>query len=352
LSNRYFFHLDSITASDEPRRNASDMVTREISFGQDFALAVTNVAPDGSRILEMEIQEIQFEATVGDKVTINFDSGHENLDLSSAPLFARLQKLIGSRVAFYLSADNKVKRIDGLKEINDRLMDRTNQNTNNTRNVVRGLTSVVLNRFFSAQFWKDILEMSALPTNEVRVGDTWKMSRDTAAGPTGARMGVELTYTFRGWQQHSDHHCARLEFTGTLKPGPPPRQMGRNLTNFVQGLSNAIAGRPPSNPPPNAPGPPASPPAETGTVNGVTWFSPDLGLPVEMVMDQSVTAKSVTSRRVKINAGTNAPASTNAPATFTNTPPETVTITSRQHLNLKLVDVAPFGTPAGIERSK
>jgi hypothetical protein len=356
-TNRYFFHLISITASDEPRRNTSDLVTREINFGQDFSLTVTNALPDGSRVLEMDIQGVQFDTTVGDKVTVNFDSGHENLDLTSAPLVGRLQKIIGSRVAFYLTPENKVRRIEGLKEINDRLMDRAAQTNSSTRNAVRGLTSVVLNRFFSTQFWRDILEMSALPTNEVRVGETWTVTRDTTAGSTGARMTAELTYSFTGWQQHDDRKCARLEFSGTLKPGAPPRQMLRNLTNFALGRpppgnpppGGSSSGTPPQgNPPPNAPAPMASPPGEAGTIHGVTWFSPELGLPVEMVMDQSVVLKSVQSRRVRISRGTNAPLDTNAPAVaFTNMPPETITSTSRQHVNLKLVDVTPIAAAGG-----
>lgn len=359
VSNRYFFHLESSTASDEPRRNAGDLITREISFGQEFVFTTTNAGLDGSRVLEMEIQGVQFDTTVGDKVIVTFNSGHESLDLDNAPLVERLQKLIGNRVAFYLTPDNKVRRIEGLKEINDRLMDRPARTNGSTRNVVRGLTGAVLNRFFSAQFWKDILEMSALPTNDVRVSDTWIVTRDTTAGSTGARMTAELTYTFTGWQEHENRHCARLEFSGTLRPGSP-RQILRNISGPGQPRppaesdpDSSNAGPPGANvggpaiPPPNVPDPTTSSPGEVGEIQGVVWFSPDLRLPVEMVMDQGVTLKTVRTRRIQVSRGTNAVLTTNAPLVFTNATSETITSRSRQHVNLKLVDLIPIGAPAG-----
>jgi len=335
-SNRYHFHLESISAVEEPRRNTRDTLTRETTFGQDFALAVTNVSPDGRRILEMEIQGVQLDSAVGDRVTINFNSGTENLDLNNAPLSARLQKLTGSRLAVHLSPENKVTRIDGLREINNRLNDR--QTNGPARNVMRGAISTVLNRFFSQPFWKDMLELNWLPTNEVRVGDTWALVREMSAGPAGARMSAELAYTFKGWQQHDGRLCARLEFNGTLKPAPRGRDILRNLAQ----------------PPPDSPAP-----GEEGTITGVTWFSPEIGLPVETVFDQSFTTKvttSTSSRRIRVTRGTNAAgeivALTNAPAapesmTMTNALPETFTFTStsRQHVSLKLVDVTPFGPP-------
>jgi hypothetical protein len=134
-SNRYHFQIQSITAAEEPRRNTTDLVTRDTTFGEEFALAVTNVAADGSRILELEIQGLQIDSALGERVTVNFDSGNESLDMNSRPVTERLQKLIGSRLAVHLTPENRVRRVDGLKEINDSLTERVS--TNSTRNVVR-----------------------------------------------------------------------------------------------------------------------------------------------------------------------------------------------------------------------
>ena len=152
-ANRYFFHLDFSITSDEPRRNAGEMINRETTFGLDFALTVTNTALDGGRTLEMEIQGLQFGTAVDDRVTVSFDFGYENLDMGSSPLAARLQKLIGNRVTFQISTDNKVRRILGLKEVNDRLNERQ---TNSRANVMRGQTGAMLSQFFSQNFWKDL----------------------------------------------------------------------------------------------------------------------------------------------------------------------------------------------------
>jgi hypothetical protein len=218
-----------------------------------------------------------------------------------------------------------------LKEINDRLTDRPT--TNSTRNVVRGAAGAILSRFFTQQFWREILDLSAVPTNEVRIGDTWVVTRSVPTVPAG-NQAAELTYTFKGWQQRESWRCARLEFAGTLKPATPgsrPRDVLRSLT---------------------AASPPPPPQDESGAINGVTWFSPDLGLPVETVLDQTTTSRITSSRRVRVTRGTNAAVTLNlngtnvsvpAPAvTSTNAPPETVTATTRQHLNFKLVEVTAY----------
>lgn len=338
-SNRYHFQIQSITAAEEPRRNTTDLVTRETTFGEEFALAVTNVAADGSRILELEIQGLQIDSALGERVTVNFDSGNESLDMNSRPVTERLQKLIGSRLAVHLTPENRVRRVDGLKEINDALTERVS--TNSTRNVVRGAAGNILSRFFTQQFWREMLEMSALPTNDVRIGDTWTVTRPISTSP-GGNLTADLTYTFKGWQQHDERRCARLEFSGTVRPqAPGPRNRG--------GPGN------PAPPPPTSP----QPGAELGTITGVTWFSPDLALPVETVFDQTTTSKITSARRVRVVAGTNAstimtlnpsppPGATNSASlgvTATNGPIQTVTATTRQHVSLKLVEVTPY-TPA------
>ena len=96
----------------------------------------------------------------------------------------------------------------------------------------------------------------------------------------------------------------------------------------------------------------------------MTWFSPDLALPVETVFDQTTTSKITSARRVRVVGGTNvsttvtstttldptpSPDSTNSASLAvtgtTNGPVQTVTATTRQHVSLKLVEVTPY-TPA------
>ena len=170
----------------------------------------------------------------------------------------------------------------------------------------------------------------------MRVGDTWTVTREMSSGPGGGRVTAEIVYKFEGWQERFERRCARLEFKGTLKPGSRARD------KIIRNLSGT-----------NAPVPP--PDGEPGTIEGVTWFSPDLGLPVETVFDQTTTSKIVSNRRVPFVRGTNQPAGTNPPlapaiaiaSPPTNAPNPSYDITRRQHVDLKLVEVAPMPTLAG-----
>ena len=64
---------------------------------------------------------------------------------------------------------------------------------------------------------------------------------------------------------------------------------------------------------------------EKGTVHGKIWFDPELGFPRATVSDQLLTMK------------------TPARARGTNAVPKLISVTVRQHSNLKLLEVSPLG---------
>ena len=320
---RYIFRVESVTSSQVPRKNTAQLIQTETSLAQDLAFSVTDVAPDGSRILHMEILTVQMETGRDDGVTMSFDSANKVMQVEDAPQIQRLRRFVGLKLHFRLSPENKVTRVDGMKELSDR------QSGGN--NSTRGAASGVIARYFNQQFYRDIVEMGMLPKTPVKIGDTWAIDRSANAGSGGNPFPVMFTYTFRGWQKRDGTNCARLDFTGEFKPASL-----QTNDSAIRKIARAAAR---AN-------------LEEGSITGHSWYSPEHTLAIETIYNQSITAKTTTGRRVRTKTtGTNGieivemESETNAPPSAlvsSNGPPPvvtTTTTTSHQSTSIKLLEV-------------
>lgn len=352
---RYIYRVEVSTSSMVPRRTTGVPIHVETTLGQDLAFTVTN-APGGGdgRVLAMELLSVQMETARDDGVTVFFDSENKAFVMEDNPLAERLQKLVGLRLRFQLSPDNKVTRVDGMKDLNDRM----------SGGSIRGVAGGVVGRFFNQQFFRDVVEMGMMSQQPVTVGQTWSMSRQVNAGLWGTSAQLDVRYTFRGWQRRQGTNCARVDFTGKFTPavqtvqvgappggGPPPPN---GPAPAGPGPGPASAGGPSLKPPPNlttnaagrrvvARNNPSN--VEEGTVSGRSWYDPDLSLAVETIYDQSITTRSPAPRRVRGTnvmvavdpSATNGPPPKNAPATQTASPPTTTA--SQWHTRIRLLEV-------------
>ncbi len=322
---RYIFRVDSTTSTQVPRKNTTQLIQTETSLAQDLAFTVTNVAPDGSRLLQMEILAVQMETGRDDGVTLSFDSMNQVMQVEDTPLIQRLRKLVGVKLEFRLSSENQVTRVDGVKDLNDR--------ASSGSSAARGIAAQVINRCLNQQFYRDIVEMNFLPKTPVKIGESWTVDRSANVGPQAGNAAAHFTYTFLGWQARLGTNCARLDFKGEFKPpvvstNDPPGRRG--------------------------PKPPPSANIEEGAIIGRSWYSPELTLAVETAFTQSTTTKTSVGRRtrtvtvssnsteaVEVDTGTNAP-SVNVVVTNSSGPDQPlsiVTITTHQATTIKLVEV-------------
>lgn len=331
---RYIFRVESVNSTQVPRKNTTQLIQTETSVGQDLAFSVTNVAPDGSRVLQMEILAVQMETGRDDSITMSYDSGNQVMQVEDTPLVQRLRRFVGLKLLFRLSPDNKVTRIDNVRDLNDRQSGGGN---------IRGVAASVIGRCFNQQFYREVVEMGMLPKTPVKIGDTWTADRPANAGPSGSPFPSTFTYQFVGWQQRMGTNCARLDFTGEFKPAPPPSPPPQK-----PGDTNAPATRPAAKAPSNKS-------LEDSEITGRSWYSPEHTLAIETVYQQSFTARTTTARRVRSTSGTpsgtntvellemdgdtNAPPhvvpATNGPAPVVNT----VTTTTHQSTSIKLIEV-------------
>ena len=314
--HRYLLHLEMNQSAVSPwgRQTAP----QETSVGQDCAITVTN-APGGGRGLELEIQSLAVESGSGENTWLRFDSLNK-VTPSEGPGVEQLEKLIGGRVRLLLDAGNKVVAVDGLKELAARAEDSTGNvaaNTGGKRGgrAVGGMTAFLIQRISSADYFKQIVETSSLPQGAVRIGDSWTVQKEMPGNLVGTLV-VNTTNILRGWQNHDNRNCARVEFAGALaiKPGRPE--------NLTFGASTKL---------------------EDGQISGTSWFSPDVGFPIERTFTQSYT---VTGMRTVWTGGPRRSV-TNAPVRATNAPMEKFVSPNRLTISVKLLDVQSLEqTPA------
>jgi len=283
-SNRYIFHSEVSASSDEPRPGVSKPVPQESTLGLDYSITVSNTRSNGARSLQLEIMAVQFDSTLGDTTLISYDSGNRVVGTDGNQLAERLQQIVGNKIYFQLSPSNRVLNVRGINEITARI---------NSGGSARG--QAALRRLLSPQYLRHLIDVTVLPAEPVRIDDTWPGELSFNLGSLGGSVDADVTYKFRGWQQRNNHKCALVEFEGNMKPrgtnAPPPKG----------GVAGAV---------------------QNGSLNGRTWFDPDLGLVVESTFDHTaVTTGTIKWRR------------------STNSTPQTYTSNLRHHSTIKLLDM-------------
>lgn len=333
---RYIFRAESATSTQVPRKNTAQLIQTHTSLGQELAFTVTNVGSDGSRVLNMEILSVQFETGRDDDTTFSFDSMNQVMQVEDTPITQRLRRLIGLKLAFRLSASNRVTRVDGARDLNDR--------ASGGNNNIRGVAAQVVARCVNQQFYRDIVEMNFLPQHPVKAGDTWTVDRSSNVNPRGGNGMAHFTYTFTGWQEHLGSNCARLDFTADFQPPGPPGTNTVVTTNSPGTTNQTVVRRVTRQQSANI---------EEGSISGQSWYSPDLTLAIDTVSSQSATTKTPVGRR---NARTvtntvaaagntveivdiDPPADPAPPASGANSVPVTVSITTHQSTRIRLLDV-------------
>ncbi len=251
---RYQMSLDmNQTCGYRIRSNTAPM---ETVFTQDYAVNVTS-GDGGNRNLELEILGFTLETTSGGRIVMNFDSLNKAASSEGNAVAQSLGKLVGGRVRYEVSPENKILSTDGVKDLVARAASAT-ASTTPTRAVI------VARRHFNTDGLKQMIELGAPPPGPVRIGTQWTVERDINAGIHGT-FRLVTTNTFAGWQLRDRVNCARINITGTLS------------ATTVTGLGPAASAV-------------GSMKISNGKLTGKSWINPTLGLPVETIFDATYDA--------------------------------------------------------------
>lgn len=284
----------------QPGTNTQSM---ENNFSQEYSLAVTN-ADAGNRGMEMEILAIELQAGTAERQQINYDSRNK-VAREGGPVGDVFDKMIGGKIRYLVSPENKVLKVDGIKELFERLESAPEDPAANPaaagrrgRAAARG-GAAMMRGIYNEEVFKQMIELSGAPPNAVRVGETWSHTRDVAV-PTIGKLLVTTTNTFRGWQEHDGKKCARVDFTGSMTSS--------------EGTNDAAM--------------PMQMTLKDGNISGSYWFEPELGTAVETSVEQSYTVNMSGQFGRNPNA-----AEGDASASFS--------MPVRQHVSVKLLEVKP-----------
>jgi len=214
---------------------------QDMTLGQKYGLTVLKETPDGGHEVEMEYLSTRMAMEMGGKKLLDYDSDKKPGSDKANPI----------KIQYFLDASNEVERIEGVDELMNRMS-------------TGGKSNPGVEMFKSSMFSKDHFKqmMAAnrfMPPKPVQPGDTWPVKQNYDMGPLGTLV-MDFDCTLQGWEMHGKRNCARIEFQGTAKSTP-----GTNAN--PTGMSMTIL---------------------DGNFSGVSWFDPELGITIDMTMNQDM----------------------------------------------------------------
>jgi len=221
----------------------TDPLKEDLTQEKKYGLTVLKATPGGGHEVELEFLSIRDRITLGGKRLLDYDSTKDSPGQNPNALADLYGRVVGSKIRYFLNASNEVERMEGVDELEKRLSSGA---------------SADASEFSRIQFGEDYLKQMmnglhrCLPPKAVQPGDTWPFQMEVAMSPLGT-VSMDYTVTFQSWEQHWNRNCARLEFQSAVKTKPDPNsnQAGTSVSSFE------------------------------GTISGVAWFDPELGMIIE-----------------------------------------------------------------------
>ena len=228
----------------------AEPMKQDMNMGQQYGLTVVKQNLDGGHEVEMEFLSARMGMTMGGKTVLDYDSEKKSSSDKPNPVADMFGKIVGSKIQFFMNADNEVERVEGVTELANRLT------SGAQADALAPLTSTM----FSEDRFKQMMSANRfLPPKAVQPGDTWPVKQNFEMGALG-NMELDFDCTFQKWEMHGKRNCARIEFQGTLKstPGTNANPAGMTMTIL------------------------------DGSSSGVSWFDPELGITIDNTMDQDI----------------------------------------------------------------
>ncbi len=220
-----------------------DRQQEDLTLEKKYGLTVLQATPGGGHEVELEFLSIRDQIALGGNTMLDYDSTQKSPASRTNSLTDLYGKVVGSKIRYFLNASNEVERMEGADELEKRLSSGASADASAFSRIQ-----------FSEGYLKQLMSglNGYLPPKPVQPGDTWPFQMEIAMGPLGT-VGLDYTVTFQSWEQHWKRNCARLEFQSTVKTKPDPDS--------------------------NPAGTSAS--SLEGTISGVAWFDPELGMVIE-----------------------------------------------------------------------
>ncbi len=247
----------------------------ELTMRFQYAFSVVAEAPDGGHEVEMENLGARMGGMAG-SYTWLYDSTRQSPG-DATQVAEIFRKLVGSKIRYFLNAGNEVERMEGVKELINRLVYnpgvKLKPGAEWDKKAVEKMMWALQTRkgpdefawfrgMFTEAYFKSRITHHFLPAKPVKPGDAWHVLSEYPmhTGP----LIRDFEVTFRSWEMRQNRACARLEYQGTEKK--KPRSSDTPPGRFEVRTE--------------------------GTYAGVAWFDPESGRVIEVnsVRDFGVTS--------------------------------------------------------------
>jgi hypothetical protein len=222
---------------------------QNMTMGQEYGLTVLKATAGGGPELELEFLNVRMGMGMGGKSLMAYDSSKKSPADKTDPAAEMFGKIIGSKIRYFLNASNGVERLEGVKELVDRLTSGAKAND-----------LALLKSMFTEGYFKQMMSQNQfMPPKAVQPGDTWPVKLEYPMGAMGT-MEMDYKFTLQGWEMHGKRNCARMDFQGTIKSKPDanPNPAGMTISSLE------------------------------GTSTGTSWFDPDFGIIIDTTMNQDI----------------------------------------------------------------
>lgn len=240
------------TTTDTEGQNPMNQQPYKMANTQAQEIAFTALKERDGGGFEVEAETLAVTTTnkIGTNTTVFTSRSDPKLDARNNQLAAPMRKLVGSKVKYAIAADGKVEKVDGGIQLRSKVATGANP-----------FIVASLNNLFSDESIKGWNTLhSGLPDKAVKAGDTWSVSRSQSFGP--GSLSVDLTNTFKGWEQREGRKVALIESAGTIAAKPP---VGASAVTVTVEDGAKIAGK--------------------------AWFDPALGMIVESTATSEFSIK-------------------------------------------------------------
>lgn len=252
---RYVYRMDIVQRSTNQLPNTAEPATEEITTGLSYALTVSSPASEGSRELELELLAFDTEIKIGPEVVVKFDSAHPSGEGEKMPPIPQAYRNVtGSKLRLRTGARGKVEEVLGYDEW-----------VRAVAGEPTGPARQMLVQQFNPGFFQQLADFGrGLPERPVSPGDHWPHHVQIPAGELGT-ITAESDIEFEEWLARDKDKFAVIHARGTLSSRSENTEAGKPRMWI-----------------------------ERGTVEGRSWFDPQMGVMVESSVEQSMRVRADT----------------------------------------------------------
>lgn len=289
VGNRYVQRMEVNGDTETRLPQMPKPMMQKVNLNQEYSVTVV-----ADRELELEFDSTEMDVTMNGKSVVSMDSKAEAGAAEANPTVAGFRQIVGAKIKFLLDQSNRVEKMEGAKEF---LAKASGSSNPQARAAMQGT--------FNDEYFKQMVDFQrGLPPNPVKSGDSWPVKTELAV-PVLGQLNLDMNYTLAGWEQREKRTCAAIDFVGTMTSKGDAGQGGG-----PPGMSMRI---------------------ESGKMTGKTWFDPELGHPVETLVNQDMVLHMSMPKPANAKGG-------NQPGAG-----QTITNNVKQKIVIKLVEVASAG---------